>query len=664
NTGSNKDYGHFEDFDPSDVEKLIHVSEIERIRFDQGTPDINGDVEADSPGDLGITTLDTEALETTYDEPLVQYGRYFSNTGDAGNDTGQDLKYGFTRGVWCGDDAGGVERCSDSMNDDELEGMSISYIHAVALNDEDAYSTDYACGGETCDGKFPFTGVLADGGDVWGCHGQVEEYDIDCDDDGFGDSDDVTLPSGFEARDLSDYDQGANVFVMRIKFQDGYPYKLFYGFWNGTKDWDYNEVNDITFKYYLKEPCLLAVAGADEDANATPWMDRATNGSSYIVPLNSAGSGYSSTMTTANSFFGSMMMESNTDTPITIDGWTEAFSGDDLVDFFAAGESDPPFIGPRSGIVGSSLPYACIGKCTEMTCQEDYSASWIDNDCDSGNWIGFDGVCDYDGAPSGNDVVLCNDDSDCTTYGAGSCEDSMLSGDGVGASYSNYNEQLNAAADAAWDRYRLLFADVPESWVYAVDQDTEDDNRNQGTMSRTLFSTLSESGDLNLNGIKNDFDDMEECSSSTRDTDDYCGIRPYIENLEINNSSSTPLYLNHGDQVSLTFDSYADGNQEPIQTIRVIWEDDDTTSAFDQTLRTSYDWEAAATIGHNLTYTYTCDPVNDVSYDDDEGMCKYHVKVQLIDNWDFCSGETQTGTVRGSDCTSFDYYDGEIWVAP
>ena len=138
----------------------------------------------------------------------------------------------------------------------------------------------------------------------------------------------------------------------------------------------------------------------------------------------------------------------------------------------------------------------------------------------------------------------------------------------------------------------------------------------------------------------------------------------------MNNSDSGDVNIQSGDTVSLVFDSHADDDQEPINSIRIIWETDNDSDDFERTESMTDPWEAAASYDHTYTYTYTCDPTSDATYDEDLGACQYYVKIQVEDNWEFCSGDSQaTGTgdvVRSTEdiCTSFDAYDGVINVYP
>ena len=207
-----------------------------------------------------------------------------------------------------------------------------------------------------------------------------------------------------------------------------------------------------------------------------------------------------------------------------------------------------------------------------------------------------------------------------------------LSGLGTGAQYYTYLDQLNAATKKAWDRFRLLFADVnkiyfaneldlvadtPDDFAYKKQRYetklTPWDQTSGNSVGLTNFCpdtdktvahvTNCNAFDQNGDGQK-DFQDnntMSVCLNNERGSADYCGLRPQVKNLTINNQTENLPPINSGQSVVLQFDSQVDPSQEPLQIIRINWnaQINEGIGNFYQT-----NWEAASKTGHYFTKSF------------------------------------------------------------
>ncbi|MFH1426307.1 MAG: vWA domain-containing protein [Candidatus Kerfeldbacteria bacterium] len=702
---------------PTPVEKLIHISEIDRIVFDMGHPKVSHAANPDEvensyrAGAQGFNTATFEdpANLTDLAEAAWQYGSgevapAFENEGSG---TDENAVYAYQRGFWCGDDEDDVCTLSGQNSiADNYEDMDIVFVAGVT-------SATAGGGQEVKEGDrvmnngvplSPFhdrsdpaaTPLAPKNGDMWDNGGVEGTFEGTGDDNDFPTTatvDDVYFSQYFSNRysgasspgggndtcfDSTAYlvgqkDCGANIMGIDFDFEDGYLQNIYLFYWDGFRRFDIDHMEDITWTYFLREPCLLAVEGADENANAVPWQERAQQNSNYIVPL-SGTYGFSYDMENANSMFGSMGASSDEE-PYEVDGVQSDFT-DAFVDFTGAAGFDLPYARLNAGS-GSVLPYACIGRCENVRGDGDHDASFDDG---SYLWPGFDGVCDT--TTTDGEAVLCTEDTICPS--SGTCQHNLVSEDGLGSSYTSYRAQLNAAATVAWERYRLLFADIGDD-VYYAPRDPNDSDRwipyrktddGQNTDYSMAHASPGDDALSWLDALDDGFNTMPECAGDTRAATDYCGFRPTIDNITANNNDTGDLALVDGSSVTLRFDSHVDDEQEPLQSIRIAWEGREG-QAFSIEDYMIHPWEAASINGHYYTHTYTCDPTSSY-YVSDVGACVYNLKIQIEDNWKFCSGESYadvgvhhflglpnavTRSVNG-ECTSYDSYDGTIYIYP
>ncbi|PJA92889.1 MAG: hypothetical protein CO132_05840 [Candidatus Kerfeldbacteria bacterium CG_4_9_14_3_um_filter_45_8] len=676
------------------VEKLIHVSEIDRIVYDMGTPyyssnDCNGSNKQNAwlEGSDGFDTADFEEYQTggaSEDDTTFfwQVGKDDDPGALCGGSLDEDLVYAVQKGAWCGTGSGDL--CDENLTEAELDDIDFYYGKSITsqenqANIERSHSVWNGDSSSTSPfNPFNYYSVLGENGDAWNVAGAIDDDTDNGSVDGVSFSDNL-FNSRYSDND-ADTDScfghnpcGANVHLAKFDFQDGYLAAVYLVYWDGLARPDVQSIHDINWSIYLKEPCLLLVEGATEDGEATPWRTRATSSSGFQIPdllytyTISGPVDYS--QLGAGSMYGSFSTTGNT-RPDEEDGEENSTSGSDMYDFFAISQSNLPMV-YLNGASGTTLPYACIGKCGDTRCQGDYTSSGGELDgsaCTDDKWISLQGICselDDDG-----NAQMCDDVSGCDN---GSCT-SLTYLDHQGAGQSTYASQLNKALEFGWEHYRLIFADIQGDVYYAPAAGSSGDDalRNAGELTSgdaSLFSGFATAGN---------FSSMDVCDGSTRDSDEYCGIRPEVNHIELDNNDTGDLILQNGDTVSLTFDTAADADQEPVNTIKVAWfVDPDTTGDFSDASYLSDPWEAASTNGHSYSNTYTCDPTSayydkyalggsssEADYDPAWGACKYELWVEVTDNWNFCSGTEYTDITRTNDgtCTSYDSYDGNIYV--
>ena len=140
------------------------------------------------------------------------------------------------------------------------------------------------------------------------------------------------------------------------------------------------------------------------------------------------------------------------------------------------------------------------------------------------------------------------------------------------------------------------------------------------------------------------------CSYTTRpvDSSDYCAIIPVVSNVKINNSGAD-INLTKNGFVNLTFNSQADSNQLPLVMYAVDWGDDEKTTVTGVEMRDRPDpapgdlnndgnphslyhlynyWDLKAKANRGIASINCSTP----------GECKVKPKIQVKDNWGWCSG--------------------------
>lgn len=504
---------------------------------------------------------------------------------------------------------------------------------------------------------------------------------------------------------------GANIVAVNFDFEDGYLEAVYLVYWDGMRRFDVDTISDIKWKFELKEPCLVAVESADENGETTPWYTRTKSDSDYQV----YGLGYTYTTEydtgagteNAPSFFGALHRASDDDDIGDIDGEADDITDDtSMIEFTAEGDGLPqvrPFADGNA--VGIGLPYACLGDCDEVYCQAGRTQGSYDGEylgeggtCEEDKWIGVGGICRNAAGEietdSGGNAILCDgvdsgdDDDECDQDAGYTCREiSELNERGNGE--GSYYDQVYEAAQDAWYKYRLLFPEVRSVWLANYDgPNTAVTNGNE------LTNLDANSGlDLIFGGIFDTFDDMDLCPAEGRpDEDDvssvtelYCAIRPEVDEIQVQSQETGDIVLANGTTASLLFDSDVDADQLPLQQIFIEWEGIEG-DAFDA--GTTDNWEAADKNNHYYTHVYTCDPTQssdnysttealqadgvDTSNIGEDGACVYELRIQLEDNWGFCSGSEEDDSyadyriqaASDNECDSYDVYDGKIYVLP
>jgi len=751
----------FKKIEPSSVEKLIHISEIDHMQFFLGTPIyVDNDpgtfaatddeiaeerqawwmdgTDADNTGrytkngfdtwswELSPTVVDAtprlfqaakvQKTETIFGNEWLEGQGNVDQPAEADDQFGS---YAIQTGAWCGQ-----KPCGISPSADELNNMDFVFVKGTTsynnietapriLGNQSVYHEG------TPFNPFEEFSYLRSNGAAWGTEGTnhgaitINKYNgvqsvngVVFDSNYFPSrgviDKDYSQSKCFDTEVDDDIDCGANVMGVKFDFEGGYLKNIYLFYWDGFHRFDAHYIEGITWTYFLREPCLLLVEGADSDAVATPWEKRVKQSSEYrTLDTNYA---YN---TEGYSFYGALGTQ-GTETPDKIDGLIDQKGAD----FTAAAAQNLPFVYLEKD-AGSVLPYACIGTCDSIACPSDPDKEYAPGaDCENDRWQGFAGVCSNT-TLTDKTAYFCDDDDDCKALNLGVCmSSSSISKSGVSKNYTSYLQQLNAAAEKGWERYRLLFADLGgmAKRIWYADQERDMttklrlQNRNQGTLTSFIDGVESANGngksdtlrdfcpdnDVTCNAFANeqqgefDFDSMELCKDNQeRQSTDYCGIRPKVNNIQVNgiasNSFSQFIEMQNGDYATLTFASEANPEQEPLETIRIDWEAPTIgdREAFNEEAATVVQWEAASTPDHTFKHTYTCskDSAHYKSADSNgRNACEYLVRIQVQDNWGFCSGNIHASwntsedpdTIRATDgvCTSYDEYEAIIYVKP
>lgn len=464
----------FEKFNPSRVEQLVHISEIDHIQFFLGDPrytDNAGDTNDENHGyeqeegwqawwmdgndtveggRYSINGFDSLAWESNPNGELFtsvyksKVEGVFSNeraesqeiqeSGEAEAEDAHGIM-AMQAGAWCGnvicteenldqtsvDDIDfvfvkGVSGFRNSDSVDRLKGAGHVFNDKDADGDGDPYN------------PFNQFDEIANDSTVWGKRTLITSADNSVPQAG-GKSFDKEYFQSRYPEDISDADErecfdtinfnelggcGANIMGVKFDFEDGYLKNVYLFYWDGFHRFDAKEIKNISWTYYLKEPCLLVAEGANDAAVATPWYDRIQPDSGYRVK----GIPYAHAIQGVNQLYGSIGGNSSNSTPDTLDG----ASSEGLVDFTATGDN-LPFV-YLNAAEGSGLPFACIGDCGGTACQNaDWTTDYSEEDSCTSNgeaWIGVPGIC----SELDEDKVahFCDDDNDCSQAGLGTCK--------------------------------------------------------------------------------------------------------------------------------------------------------------------------------------------------------------------------------------------------
>ncbi|MEK7540186.1 MAG: hypothetical protein AAB558_02975 [Patescibacteria group bacterium] len=445
-----------------------------------------------------------------------------------------------------------------------------------------------------------------------------------------------------------------NAIGFRWYFEEGILKNLAWVVWSDEDD-DYVEAQ-IKISYSLNESCVLAVQTVSDDGDTRAWLDRLTADTTYTLPNSTYG--YSD----ANSPYGAV----HTDFSEYPDMWTggtfntSPFLSDDTAMLTVYRESESS---------GSASPLACVGKCSTNMCQG-YNAlhggSYGGESQTCNEDEGGDGVVDYDCSAEGDGLCLGLDGhADNSAQGVVETYDP---GNGYSQAVSDYNDQITAAFMTAREDLRLIFVELQGGNIW---KKGENDDRLE----------VEDIGSYWSNGIGGDsmYDEMEECSGSRSNTD-YCGIRPTINNIEVN-SQTQEVFIEDGESIRLSFGTDADDNQVPLSQIRILWEGIDGHTFrqdWDDQAHTEDNWNAAPSDNHIYSRSYNCDESDTDHYEDLDdsdgdgyaGVCVYEIRLEIEDNWDFCSGLqdddslSEYRSTQDGYCDAYDEFNGFIVVSP
>lgn len=666
--------------------KNIHISEIDNLSINIGQPIV-------SPKDSrhpDAYELYTAGAVTTFDMTAMEQanadGYNMFNQGN-GNTIGvpitrsrtEDLRWVYQRGVWCNEEEDGADGLCDDSADvrNNIDDLGFYFVKAVTADGTPGTVLTQADG--VWNGGFPLnpflrfdelekTSSIWSNNDSGSQHAHIDEISSSSTDSLV---EGLTFDGNYFFSRWQDgayscwgrpsVGCGANIAAYYVDFEDGYIDGIYIMYWDGIHEVDTTWMKDVAVTIDLREACLAAAETVDSDANTTPWWTRAQSGTAYT--LDDIGYGYQ--MENNNSLYGRMddhpeddgLEDAMSDSANTFEDFTVAASAD-------SGYANLPFVYQSEA---SMKPMACIGACGDLICEGDRGLNYEqDPACSGDRWIGGGGICD-------NGAGVCNDDTDCD---GGTCAVPLSNGDGVGSDTSTYLDQLNKATNAGWDRLNLVFADLSPNrniWFADVDATLE---RYEGFLTdlsdtdQTITDFCAD-GDCDAFDRRSefDFDAMDECPGVPGDNE-YCGERPAVTGLELNNNDSGSIELAHGQIATMRFSTNTNNDQEPVQTVMIDWEAAEG-GGFNDSGNVVPHTRGTADGDMSYSHVYTCDPAQGdtvIGASEDPSYpyihCLYKVRVQIQDNWDFCSGSQDTGDVRGDDCTSYDQYSGNIIVRP
>jgi hypothetical protein len=704
-----------------DIFKNIHISEIQNLSFDMGTPEYGTSTTGVTP-EVGYTFGEpiTFDLEEIYLSSVDNYNM-FATGSDQGTqpvrDTNpDDITSAFQKGVWCDESETGADGLCQSREDaqNNLDDLNFYYVKGITGGGTaGSLITDTGGVGNAGVPLNPFIqfAELQSNSAVWDNDGALERPILGSgavQNAGFVEEDfnATYFPSRWQDNNVYDCMNrssiacGANIVAFYVDFEDGYISDMYFMVWDGLHRVDVRSFRDPSVTINLREVCLAAVETVDPSANTTPWWTRAGEGSGYTVQ--DTGFAYESegdaSGDTSPSVFGRISMSNPLSDGLADDIEVSDTDGDGVNDVSnfsgltvaaeaSSGSSQGGYNNLPYVYADTMVPFACIGSCESLACESDRSTPYSDS-CTGNAWVGVGGTCSDDGS-------RCIDDSQCSGDGA-TCT-LALDGDGVGALNDNYLEQLDRAVGAGWNRLRLVFADVSPSrnfWYAGLNPDESgyqpflreladySSYEEAAAEDGALFS-LGNSDDESITDFcfqdsctafadngQFDFDAMDECSGDSRGDTEYCGIRPSIDELTLNNSSRGDVVLDDGTITSVRFTSVTDDDQEPVETVMIDWEAD-PSGGFNDDGEVVPHVRETADGSMSYSHVYTCDPSQgDVLIDADEdpdhrfAHCQYRLRVQIRDNWEFCSGTEATNDTRGENCTSYDEYIGDIIVRP
>ena len=418
--------------------------------------------------------------------------------------------------------------------------------------------------------------------------------------------------------------------------------------------WNDGSINEIRFKFVLRESCQYFAKVVDFDGKNVAWVQRSKRGSAYHVPEVLFNFYHD-----FNPFGG--MTPATGDDPQTWDSriLTETSPGEvgkqppfvELPDDYRDPEQgiddavgDPPVWQFRAG-----RPYACVGNCgvgkcdnwvTDISCTTD-ARCYLEGS--HGRCIGAIGICVNAQNQAAEKPTYCNNDQNCRDANLlfPICKtDFRKNGYYYINSRDRSAQELAVAKNAVVDRLRYVFADILEVLRYTQPGTGVDNLGGFVTLPpETLFTQADGFTYYKL---------MPICSAPRGNTD-YCGLRPEVSQIKMNElpeQDNMEIDLGRGGEVSLSFAARVDLEQYPLKHIVIDW--DDGADPFVDI------WEAAPLTKHTYIHAYKCKGPEDPNYNaytggNPDSRCHFNPKIRIVDNWDWCSGNEIANIGPGAD---------------
>lgn len=111
---------------------------------------------------------------------------------------------------------------------------------------------------------------------------------------------------------------------------------------------------------------------------------------------------------------------------------------------------------------------------------------------------------------------------------------------------------------------------------------------------------------------------------------DYCAIPPSFSNIKFSNAISATTVINGGGNVGITLNTNADADQVPLSTIIIDWGDGQTPIQY------PYAPKSDPKTPHIFSHPYNYNRA-DTAHCAAGSSCIYQIKVQVKDNWGWCS---------------------------
>jgi len=387
--------------------------------------------------------------------------------------------------------------------------------------------------------------------------------------------------------------------------------------------------------FHVNEMCtkLVQVVGPTQDS---AWVDRTSNTSTYVVPdLNYR------QVSDYRPFGGSVLPDASTTPDLLPAGYAVSSQGADT------SLSDPYQV--RSGAV-----YACNGNCSVRQCDETSgtkrgSFCVTSSDCIDSSTPPATGLCVGGGLcmtynASTNSYSLTGNAKACTATSQCASGEECVGGAASSKGAQSFSNVITDA-NSRYSQYRIqrLFAEGLSVWQWNVStRHYEDVTATAGTWvpPTTLCQVCSGSGATAGKACTSDAScgagstcepaDRHPSSNADQTNDsgaDYCAIKPTVTNI---NDGQSEVTISEGGLLILKFNVHVDREQLPITRVTIDWGDGSSRTQ-DTNLRIAPKEDPANP--HAYTHTYHCSDVR----------CEYFPKIQIEDNWKWCSDGTYNG---------------------